>query len=314
MKLTYTALYTAFACVGLTLTGCNKPADTATTPSATSQSATTDMKTDTANAISATSTTANTASTMAGKAITIATEGTYKPFSLTNADGTLGGFDVELMQALCDDMQAKCTIKAQDWDGLLPGLMAKKYDAAIDALSMTPERQAQVDFSDPYFTNTLVFVTKKGSPINPDDTAQIDSHSVASQRSTLSSQWMEKNHPKAKLKLYDTIDNAFMDLASARSDMMISDKAPAYDWLKTSAGQNFEVKGKEIEVDDKMGIAVRKGDPLREQLNLALTHIKANGTYDKINQKYFGGMTGTTPTVVTSTTSTTTVTTQTTKS
>lgn len=308
MKISQLTLCTALAISGVALTGCNnKPAE----PKAGTASKT-ETKTETTTS---TTTAGATTNDMAGKTIRIATEGSYKPFNLTKPDGTLGGFDIEVMNAVCADMQAKCEIKPQDWDGLLPGLMAKKYDVVIDALSITPERQAQVDFSEPYFTNTLVFVTKKGNTINPDDLAQIDSNKVAAQRSTLSSQWMEKNHPKAKLNLYQNIDEAFMDLAAGRSDLMISDKAPAYDWLKSKEGQNFEVKGKEIDVNDKMAMAVRKGDPLAGQLSLALSHIKANGTYDKIVQANFGDMmtakTGNTATATASTT-TTTVTTSTT--
>lgn len=254
----------------LALAGCQKTQDTASTAAASGTSA------------------SATKSEMAGKTIRIATEGTYKPFSMTKADGSLSGFDVELMQALCLEMKANCDIKPQDWDGLLPGLLAKKYDVVIDAMSITPDRQAQVDFTDPYFTNTLVFITKKGSPINPDDPAQIDSHTIAAQRSTLSTQWLEKNHPKAKQKLYEGIDSAFMDLAAGRADMMIADKAPAYFWVNTPDGQNFEVKGKEIDVNDQMAIIVRKGDPLRLSLNKALAAVKANGSYDKIYAQYFG--------------------------
>ncbi|MFW2177931.1 MULTISPECIES: transporter substrate-binding domain-containing protein [unclassified Moraxella] len=262
----------------LSLSACQKPAE----PKPAEAGASTPSSTATA-----------TPSAMAGKTIRIATEGTYKPFSITNADGSLSGFDVDYMKALCSEMQANCDIKPQDWDGLLPSLLAKKYDVVIDAMSITPERQAQVDFTDPYFTNTLVFITKKGSPINPDDPAQIDSHAVAAQRSTLSTQWMEKNHPKSKLNLYENLDNAFMDLASGRSEMMIADKAPAYYWINTPDGKGFEVKGKEIDVDDKMGIIVRKGDPLKAELNKAIATTKANGVYDKIYNQYFGTTTTT---------------------
>lgn len=263
----------AMTVASLALVGCQKPAE---------KSAETAAASGTASTASYTS--------VAGKTIHIATEGTYKPFSTTKADGSLSGFDVELMRALCDEMKAKCEIKPQDWDGLLPGLIAKKYDAVIDAISITKERQAQVDFTDPYFTNTLVFVTKKGSTINPDDPAQIESNKVAAQRSTLSTQWMESTHPKAKLNLYENLDQAFMDLAAGRSTMMISDKAPAYYWLTTPEGQGFEVKGKEIDVDDKMAIALQKNSPLREDFNKAIAAVKENGTYDKIYQSYFGNM------------------------
>lgn len=266
----------------LTITGCQKPSENTSSSTASTQSAASVTSDASGNG------------TMAGKSIVIATEGNYKPFSLTNADGSLTGFDVELMRALCSDMQANCDIKSQTWEGLLPGLLAKKYDAIIDAMSMTPERQAQVDFSEPYFVNTLVFVTKKGNTINPDDAAQIDSHKIAAQRSSLSSQWLEKTHPKAKANLYENLDEAFLDLSSGRSDLLVTDKAPAYFWTTTPEGKDFEVKGKEIDVDDKFGIVVRKGDPLRQAFNTALAHVKANGEYDKIYQKYFGNTTTTT--------------------
>lgn len=266
------SFFGGIALVGLALTGCQKANETNNQTAASSTAA--------ASVAAAADT--------SGKVIRVATEGIYKPFSITNADGTLTGFDVELMRALCNEMKVTCDIKPQDWDGLLPGLMAKKYDVVIDAMSITPERQAQVDFTDPYFVNTLVFLTKKGSTINPDDPAQIDSHVVAAQRSTLSTQWMEKNHPKTKLNLYEGLDNAFLDLAAGRSDLMLSDKAPAAFWINTPEGQGFELKGKEIDVDDKMGIIVRKGDPLRLDFNKALSTVKANGVYDKIYQQYFG--------------------------
>ena len=146
-------------------------------------------------------------------------------------------------------------------------------------------------------------MTKKGSTINPDDPAQIESNKVAAQRSTLSTQWMENTHPKAKLNLYENLDQAFMDLAAGRSTMMISDKAPAYYWLTTPEGQGFEVKGKEIDVDDKMAIALQKNSPLREDFNKAIAAVKENGTYDKIYQSYFGNM-GTTNAAASSVTTT----------
>lgn len=235
----------------------------------------------------------------------IATEGAYKPFNFTNADGSLGGFDVDIANALCEDMKVKCQISAQDWDGIIPALNAKKYDVIVSAMSVTPERQAQVDFTEPYFTNSLVFLAKKDKAFNPDEVAQINQNSIAAQRSTISSQWLEKTHPQAKAKLYDTLDNAFLDLSAGRADAMVSDKAPAYAWLKSNAGQGFEVKGSEIDINDKLAIAVRKNDPLLTKVNTALSNIRANGTYDKIVQQHFGNVATSTANDVKSTTTTT---------
>ena len=102
-----------------------------------------------------------------GDVLRIGTEGAYAPFNYTNADGTLGGFDVELANALCVDMQVTCEIVAQDWDGIIPGLKAGKYDAIVAAMSVTPERSQQVSFTDPYFSNALVFLAKKDSSFDP---------------------------------------------------------------------------------------------------------------------------------------------------
>ena len=218
----------------------------------------------------------------------IATEGAYAPFNYINADGSLGGFDIEIANAICADMQVTCEIMAQDWDGIIPGLKAGKYDAIVAAMSVTPERAQQVAFTDPYFSNTLVFLAKKDSSFDPAKVTDINAHSIAAQRSTISSQWLEKAYPKADMKLYDTLSNAFLDLGSGRVDAMISDKLPAIEWLSSPSGSNYVLKGDEIDINDNFAIAVRPNDEaLRAKINTSLSNIKANGTYDKINQKYF---------------------------
>ena len=218
----------------------------------------------------------------------IGTEGAYAPFNYTNADGTLGGFDVEIANAICADLQMTCEIMAQDWDGIIPGLKAGKYDAIVAAMSVTPERAKQVAFTDPYFSNTLVFLAKKDSSFDPANGSDINAHSIAAQRSTISSQWLENAYPKANMKLYDTLSNAFLDLGSGRVDAMISDKLPALEWLGSPSGSNYAIKGDEIDINDNFAIAVRPNDEaLQAKINKSLANLKSNGTYDKINQKYF---------------------------
>ena len=217
----------------------------------------------------------------------IGTEGAYAPFNYTNADGTLGGFDIEIANAICADMQVTCKIMAQDWDGIIPGLKAGKYDAIVAAMSVTPERAQQVAFTDPYFSNALVFLAKKDSSFDPAKVTDINAHSIAAQRSTISSQWLENAYPKADMKLYDTLSNAFLDLGAGRVDAMISDKLPAVEWLSSPSGSDYVLKGVDIDINDNFAIAVRPGDALQAKINTSLANIKANGTYDKINQKYF---------------------------
>ncbi|MDF1764137.1 MAG: transporter substrate-binding domain-containing protein, partial [Oleibacter sp.] len=108
------------------------------------------------------------------------------------------------------------------------------------------------------------------------------------QRATIAGQTLEDTYSDVvSVKLYDTQDNAYLDLVAGRLDAILSDKFPAYDWLETEDGQAFEFKGDDLAIDDEIGIAVRKGDKLKERFNKALTAIVADGTYEEINKKYF---------------------------
>lgn len=222
---------------------------------------------------------------MAADKVRIATEGAYAPFNFIDESGKLKGFDVDIANALCEKMKADCTIVAQDWDGIIPGLMARKYDAIIASMSITPERSRVVDFSEPYYSNSLIFVAPKNSKFSP---KSVGGKVIGAQRATIAGQYLEDNlADKVTVKLYDTQDNAYLDLASGRLDAIVSDQLPAYDWLRSEDGQAFEFKGEKIDIDDKIGIAIRKNDKLREKMNKALQDILADGTYDRINAKYF---------------------------
>ncbi len=222
------------------------------------------------------------------KSITIAIEGEYPPFNFTNADGSFGGFDVDIANALCEDMQANCEIVAEDWDSIIPSLQHKKYDAIISAMSVTSKRQEKVAFTNSYFNNTLVFVAKKDSPFNPNNTIDVNSTQIATQRSTIAEDWLKTSYPESQLAQYDTINKAFIDLQSDKVSVMVCDKLPAIEWLNSTEGDGFEIKGEEIDINDRFAIAVRKKDnELKEKFNTALANIQTNGTYNKILANHF---------------------------
>ncbi|ELA08368.1 extracellular solute-binding protein [Moraxella macacae 0408225] len=216
--------------------------------------------------------------------IRIATESSFVPFSFKDADGKLIGFEIDLAEALCQEAKVKCEVISQDWDGLITGLQSQKYHAIMAGMSDSAERRKVVAFSDPYFINNLMIIGKKGVDKGADDLA---GKNVAVQRATVALEYLEKNFPKATAKSYDTQENAYLDLEAGRADLMISDSAPALSWLKTPKGGNYEIKGEPININDKIAIAFRQNDPLIGQFNSALATLKANGTYDKIRQKYF---------------------------
>jgi len=198
------------------------------------------------------------------------------------------GFDKDIGDALCAKMKVECEVVTSDWDGIIPALNAKKFDFLISSLSITEERKQAVDFTDPYYSNKLQFIAPKSAEFKTDKDS-LKGKVIGAQRATLAGTWLEDElGSDITTKLYDTQENAYLDLTSGRVDAILADKYVNYDWLKTEAGRAYEFKGDPVVESDKIGIAVRKGDnELRNKLNAALKEIVADGTYKKINDKYF---------------------------
>ena len=229
------------------------------------------------------------AMTIAGMAsaddLRIATEGAYPPFNEKTAAGELVGFDVDIAKALCAEMKRTCVIVAQDWDGIIPGLVNNKYDAIVASMSITDERKQSIDFTNPYYSNYIAIIAKDGSGFTQDD---VSSKAIGAQRSTVASEWAEDAAgARGDVKLYDTQTAAYSDLESGRIDALVSDLLPAVDWMKSNPG--YGMVGNKIDINDKIGIGLRKGeDDLKAAFNAALVAIRENGTYEKISDKYFG--------------------------
>ena len=229
-----------------------------------------------------------TGSALAAEKLRIGTEGAYPPFNLIDNDGEVVGFDLDIAPALCEKMQVECSVVTSDWDGIIPALNAKKFDFLIASMSITEERKVAVDFTNHYYSNGLQFIAPKKSDFKV-DAAGLKGKVIGAQRATIAGEWLEDNHGRnVDIKLYDTNENAYLDLATGRLDAVLADKFVNWEWVESEAGKDFEFKGQPVFEDDLIGIAVRKGnDQLRERLNKALAEILADGTYQKINDKYF---------------------------
>ena len=224
---------------------------------------------------------------VAADKLRIGTEGAYPPFNEIDNTGKAVGFDLDIAHALCEKMGAECSVVTSDWDGIIPALNTRRFDLLVASMSITEERLKQVDFSDPYYTNKLQFVAPKNSDFKVDND-YLKGKTIGAQRATIAGQWLEENlGDVVTIRLYDTQENAYLDMASGRIDGVLADVFVQYEWLQSDAGANFEFKGEPVFDDDQIGIAVRKGDPLRERLNKALAEIIEDGTYDEINAKYF---------------------------
>jgi arginine/ornithine transport system substrate-binding protein len=227
------------------------------------------------------------------KKVRIGTEGAYPPFNFIDPSGKLQGFDIDIANALCEAAGVQCEFVTQDWDGMIPGLLAKKYDAIIASMSITEERKQRVDFTNKYYQTPARFVAKKGSDIQISKEG-ISGKTVGVQRATVSENFIRDNFGQnINIKSYATQDEANMDLVSGRLDLVFADAVVLMEgFLSTDAGKDYEFIGpgytnKEW-FGDGIGIAVRKGEEdLLKLLNDAIEKIRADGTYKKINDKYF---------------------------
>lgn len=216
----------------------------------------------------------------------IATEAAYPPFNDTDSSGKIVGFDVDVIQAVCQEMNAQCEVVAQDWDGLIPSLQANSYDAIIAGMSITPERSAQVDFSEPYFSNTMIWLAKNDGSFDPNN---IQGKILGGQRATTGAAYISEKYDGKDgntVKLYDTYTNAYFDLKSGRNHAVMAEKVSAADWLKQN-NEGFGLVGDEIDNNDNLGIAVRKGDPLKDEINAALAKLNENGKLKEIEKAHF---------------------------
>ncbi len=223
----------------------------------------------------------------------IGTEGAYPPFNYVDKDGKVKGFDIDIAKALCKESGMECQFVLQDWDGLIPGLVAKKFDAIVASMSITDERKQKVDFTHKYYQTPARFIARKGSGIVISKEG-LKGKTVGVQRATIHENFIRDMFgDTVNIKAYATQDEANMDLVAGRLDLVIADATVLLTgFLNTPAGKDFEFVGPGY-TDPKwfgegVGIAVRKGDnALRQKLNKAIDAIRANGVYQKINAKYF---------------------------
>ncbi len=197
------------------------------------------------------------------KKITIGTEGAYPPFNYLDQDGTVKGFEIDLAKELCKRMSVECDFVVQDWDGIIPGLLARKYDAIIASLYITDERKQKIDFSQKYYQVPARFVVPKGSDI--EITAEgLAGKVIGTQRATSFERFLRAKFPEVDLRVYATFDEAYLDLAAGRVDAVMGDVvALSEGFLKTPEGAGFEFKGPDFTGAEWFGygdgVAVRKG-------------------------------------------------------
>jgi octopine/nopaline transport system substrate-binding protein len=248
------------------------------------------------------------------KEITIATEGAFAPWNLTEPSGKLGGFDVELANDLCRRMNAKCKMVGQDWAGIIPALQAGKHDAVMTGMNITDKRLAVIGFSKPYATSRHVFATmndrdilnlpKNGelidiTSLNDDGKGTIEQmrkslkgKTIGVQTSTNALAFLE-NFFKGDIQIreYKTSEQHDLDLSAGRIDAVFVDYASAMASLEKKELQGMTVAGPAFRgglLGRGVAIGLRKDDGgLKQSFDQAIDQALADGTIKTLSLKWF---------------------------
>ncbi|UJF20176.1 arginine ABC transporter substrate-binding protein [Vibrio sp. SS-MA-C1-2] len=219
--------------------------------------------------------------------ISFVMEATYAPFEYIDQNNQIQGFDVDLANALCKELDAKCSFHNQAFDSLIPALKFHRYDAAISAMDITEARSQQVSFTAPYYDNAAIFVASDKTLTNAE---QLKGKRVGVQNGSTHQSYLLDKMPDVTPVPYGSYQDAFMDMKTGRINAVFGDTAVIADWVKKDA----DVSTVGQPVTDKQyfgngfGIAVGKDNTeLLGQLNKALVAVKKDGTYQEIFNTYF---------------------------
>ena len=213
----------------------------------------------------------------------------YEPFEFKAPDGSLTGFEIDLGNAVCAEMAIKCEWVVQGWDGIIPGLLAFKYDMVMSSMSINDERREKVLFSNAYYNTPSAWFAKAGADLDVASPAAMAGKKVGVQRGTVQDEYATKNLPDTEILRYATADELVIDLYGERLDAVLLDFPVGESTiLNGDKGSEYGLAGSMLQIGEGVGAAVRKDDTeLKAKLDAAFDTVKSNGVYDQIRQKYF---------------------------
>lgn len=245
--------------------------------------------------------------------IKIGTEGAYPPWNSKDASGKLIGFEVELAYTLCRYIGQQCEIVEQDWDGMIPALIMRKFDAIMAGMSITAERQKAINFSQGYADEVASLAVMKGSDLEVMDTPEginltlggsgvkktlktltgaLAGKTVCTQTATIHQNFLESGDVgKINLRTYKTQDEVNLDLASGRCDVALAAAVAFTDYAEKS-GKPVVLVGPTFSggaFGNGVGVGIRKDDTeLLKAFNKAIEKARKNGDISRIATKWFG--------------------------
>ena len=229
----------------------------------------------------------------------VGTECTYHPFNFRDSSGNLLGYDIDVAKAVGEHLGADIEFICQKWDGMIPSLLANKFDLIVASMSITEKRKKKIDFSDPYRVSIGQFIGAKAKGLkffNDDgsvNAAGFKGVKIGLQRATTYDNWLQAKAPSAQVVRYDSIEALYLDLKNGRVDAIMTNPMKAYlKFLSKPDGAGYDVIGPQIEDTEYfgtgVGIGLRKGnEALLKRVNKAIRTITNDGSLEKFALKHF---------------------------
>lgn len=224
---------------------------------------------------------------MAQDKLNIGTNPAYPPFEYKGENNELLGFDIDLMNAVCEAMQKECVFSEAEFDALIPNLRLRRYDAVISGMDITEERAKQLAFSDPYYQNYSIYITTKDKADKISDVADAK---IGVLSGSTHQQYIKDTYSGSDISVYPQYPSAMNDLALGRVDVVFGDGEVVNEYIQ--GNDNFVMVGEKVTDPKYFGQGLGIGAGLRnkalvEEINEALKTVKENGQYDEIYSKWF---------------------------
>ncbi len=226
------------------------------------------------------------------KTVRVGTDATYPPFESVNPKGEIIGWEIDYATELCTRMKVTCTFQNQDWDGIIPSLIASKFDVIISSMNITPPRTKLVDFSNVDYATPPVFIGLASNTSNDVSPAALKGKTIGTQSSTTFANYLAAYYKDSEIKLYPGGDEPQLDLKAGRIDYTVTDSIVGGTFVdKVGAGCCrivAEIKRIPEIFGPGVGAAFRKEDSdLRDMFNKAIAEMDADGSYKALEAKYF---------------------------
>jgi polar amino acid transport system substrate-binding protein len=226
------------------------------------------------------------------RTVRIASEGARPPYNYLE-DNKLAGFEIDLARDLCARMKVSCSFMAEDWDGLIPGLLAHRYDAIMAAMEITDDAREKIAFTKPYIRMPSAFLTLKEHATLDMSPAGLTGKTIGVESGSDQQVYVEDVYKQSEIRPYATLEEAILDLAEGRIDTVIAEKDAIADFMKKRKEGQCCVIAADVPYDalyfgDGIGIGLRKEDKtLKAMFEKALDSCMADGTFARIRAKYF---------------------------